>query len=481
MNITVDMLVKLTGAQLNVLGTSRGTSGKNKLVKAQNILNKSGLKKKELVVIAMDNNLTQGGSKNVLIERIWPDEAAEAESVSDFEEMTELEASQLFQQMTRVDIELNKLFLDPANPRFHKQKKVEDPEISNDTNQKHCTDQIEVEGGYVDLETKMLKFGFVDHESPYVRPIEGSDPPEYVVLEGNRRTACAKHIVEEFIEPGIDIDDKPENWKESFSSMNCQVYNGERADIAWIIQGFRHNGGVKDWHPVRRAKFFVMRMEADGVTARELQDSLGLTESVSAMVKSYRMLQSANSIVDTAKKFPEADSEKSYGWFAEGVNKSPRLKDWLGWNDVERKFTKKDNVKAFRDMVLGPKKQFAVGQKRLSVVSKKLINEGGTPSVYWQQMVDDEDVNLEQANTSFDVAAATSVQQAQLASKTLTDQTEVLSEAIGHLRAPVLGGDDGLGAIDAARALTIRQLLDDIDAGVLIWRRQVDTQHAPAP
>ena len=43
----------------------------------------------------------------------------------------------------------------------------------------------------------------------------------------------------------------------------------------------------------------------------------------------------------------------------------------------------------------------------------------------------------------------------------------------------MLGGDDGLGAIDPARAVTIRALLDSIDAGVLIWRAQVDGQHPP--
>ena len=394
MDITVDMLAKLTVAQLDVLRDVRETGAGNKKQKAEKILAKKKISKDELKVIATDNNLSTVGNKGELIKRIWPDEAEEAESVSDFEEMTELEAAQIFQQMRRVEINLDKLYLDPANPRFHKQKKVEDAEIGSDTNQKHCTDQIEVEGGYADLETKMLKFGFVDHESPYVRPIEGTDPQEYVVLEGNRRTACAKHVVEEYIETGIDIDDKPENWKESFSSMSCQVYEGERTDIAWIIQGFRHNGGVKDWHPVRRAKFFVMRMEADDVSARELQDSLGLSDSVSAMVKSYRMLQSANSIVDSAKKFPEAESEKSYGWFAEGVNKSPRLRDWLGWNDAERKFTKKENVKAFRDMVLGDAQQFATGQKRLAVVSKKLINADGSPKRDWKEMVENSDITL---------------------------------------------------------------------------------------
>ncbi|MDA8623499.1 SAP domain-containing protein [Candidatus Poseidoniales archaeon] len=483
MAITSEMLNELPKKTLLEIAKSRKIKGRTKLDTeelSENISSKN-LTVNELKIVCDKKGLQKTGARDVLVARIWPGHGSNVKS--DFEKLTESEAASIFLNMKTVEISLEDLMLDPANPRFHKQKQnLEDIAIPTKENQDFCVEQItEAHGGFEDLRTKMMQFGFVSHENIYVRPLRGPDPVKYVVLEGNRRTACAKHILEDYIKLGVDVDDKPEIWTDSFNTLTCQVYEGDRDDIAWIIQGFRHNGGVKDWDPLRQAKFFVMRMEADDLTETQLADSMGISSSdVKGRTTAYYMLKSANELLTPSKRFPEADSSKSFGWFAESVNKSSPLRKWLGWNASTKKFTNKDHMTSFRDMANGEKEQFKAGQHALAKYSKKLISSDGVATHYWDSMTSDSDMMLDTAHAQYIAEEQRKKEDERASQKTIAAQYTVISKALGELRSPALAGPDSMKTLSEDRATQIRELLDGLKEGIEVWEDQIASKFPPA-
>jgi hypothetical protein len=476
MSITVEMLKKIPKVILVNIAKSRKIKGRSKMDVEQlsDSISSKKLTMSELKIICDKKGLPKNGNKAELVARIWTDQGNTIKS--DFEKLTSIEAASIFLSMKTVEISLKKLMLDPANPRFHKQKQnLEDIVITNKENQDFCLEQItDAHGGFEDLRTKMMQFGFVSHENIYVRPLRGTDPVSYVVLEGNRRTACAKHISENYIDLGIDVDGKPEIWTESFETLTCQVYEGDREDIAWIIQGFRHNGGVKDWDPLRQAKFFVMRMEADDLTETQLADSMGIgSGDVKGRTTAYYMLKSANELLTQSKRFPEADSSKSFGWFAESVNKSSPLRKWLGWNASSKKFTNKDRMTSFRDMANGEKEQFKAGQHALMKYSKKLISSDGVATQYWDSMTSDSDMMLDTAHAQYIADQLRKKEEERASQKTIATQTAVFNKALGELRTPALAGPDSMKTLTEDRAVEIRELLESLKEGIEVWEGQI--------
>lgn len=476
MAITTEMLNELSKKTLLEIAKSRKIKGRTTMSNEELIENISSKKftVSELKIVCNKKGLQRTGTRDELVARIWPVHGSAVKS--DFEKLTESEAASIFLNMKTVKIPLEDLMLDPANPRFHKQKQnLEDIAITTKENQDFCVEQItEAHGGFEDLRTKMMQFGFVSHENIYVRPLRGTDPAKYVVLEGNRRTACAKHILEDYIKIGIEVDDKPEIWTNSFKELTCQVYEGSRDDIAWIIQGFRHNGGVKDWDPLRQAKFFVMRMEADDLTETQLADSMGISSAdVKGRTTAYYMLKSANELLTSSKRFPEADSSKSFGWFAESVNKSSPLKKWLGWNAATKKFTNKERMTNFRDMANGEKEQFKAGQHALAKYSKKLISSDGVATHYWDSMTSDPDMMLDTAHAQYIADEQRKKDDERASQKTIAAQKTVISKALGELRSPALGGPDSMKTLTEEGAIQIRQLLNDLKEGIEIWEAQI--------
>ena len=111
--------------------------------------------------------------------------------------------------------------------------------------------------GLVELKNSILRNGFLPLDRIVVRELDGIRG-KYVVIEGNRRLAALKWLrsdIDEGLvaEEGIDPDsDYLEKLAESTKEIEVLVYLGDdKNDIAWILQGIRHIGGIRDWEPAQ--------------------------------------------------------------------------------------------------------------------------------------------------------------------------------------------------------------------------------------
>ena len=238
------------------------------------------------------------------------------------------------------DIPLSYLLLDPNNPRFVTSdfELVSDQGASQQDTQKSLQDKLLKEFAAEKLKENMEINGYLPIDRIVVRPI-GSEA--YVVLEGNRRIAAAKKLSEQIV-AGAVVD---EGVTESLNLIPSLVYTGEDNSAAWLFQGLRHITGISDWSAYHKARLLVEQMDKDGLSLTEVGKRFGLTAyGAGQWARGYYAFQQASEETDYVKEI----DERVYPYFQELFGRSSiAMKDWLGWNDTNKRFENASNLNEF--------------------------------------------------------------------------------------------------------------------------------------
>lgn len=267
--------------------------------------------------------------------------------------------------LKREKVSLSQLYLDPNNPRFGAGRFVPDNRIAEDSVQDAAQRKIEAIG-IDDLLTKIRQYGFVPTDPIVVRRFADG---QYVVLEGNRRTAALKKL-QKAQEGGESFD---ADLLASMVAFEALVYEGDNPDIVWLVQGLRHMSGIKEWKPLQQAAFiskieeqvqsrYAGRGRPAGVPT--VARSAGVsTATTSRLLKAYSAFNQARDDEDYGSAF--SDSEKGpekFSMFTEAVFRNDALQTWLGWNNTTRQFDNENNFKKFLGWITPPE---AGGQPRI--------------------------------------------------------------------------------------------------------------------
>jgi hypothetical protein len=228
----------------------------------------------------------------------------------------------------------DQIYLDPNNPRLagiSDGVRVEDEHIADPDVQDTIAARLR-EVGYSDIAEKIKKLGFLPIDRIVVRPIRGQ-ADRYVVLEGNRRIAALRSIRGN---PVVSAT-LPENVRTSLDEIDVLVYDGDDADIAWLIQGVRHIESIKEWGPFQQARFLVDLQQRRGIPIKELAAVAGVSGvRVGRLVRSYHAWTQASQDSDFGGEIDERD----FSIFLEAVfhrNDSP-LRTWLEWDEQKSRF-----------------------------------------------------------------------------------------------------------------------------------------------
>jgi hypothetical protein len=255
------------------------------------------------------------------------------------------------EQLVGRTIPVGNIFLDPNNPRFwseqsQKTAEVPDAKIPEDGHQITTRTRI-AHHALEELQNSILQNGFLPLDRIVVRKLHGLDN-KYVVIEGNRRLAALKtlreHIEQGTVsEAGID-DAYLQALVERTNSIEVLVYEGaETKDIAWILQGIRHIGGIRDWMPAQQGKLVADLIDKKGLTFSVAGQRFGLTaQAVGRRYRSYKALEQMRQ----DDEFQSNAENKYYSLFEEAVRQK-EVKEWLGWDDTQMRFTNRENLKQF--------------------------------------------------------------------------------------------------------------------------------------
>lgn len=261
----------------------------------------------------------------------------------------------LYKFLEQKTVKLKDIFLDPNNPRFAELGDLTDviPEsrfgeerIQKEAFEKMKTDRFAVS----ELRDTIKTIGFLPMDKIVVREWNNNPDPEdtkFIVVEGNRRVSALMWLIK-LHESGRETF--TEDQITNLTQLEVLVLDQDHApDTAiWILPGLRHVSGIKEWGPYQKARaVFVLRDK--GESPQEAAQSLGLsTRAANQLWRSYLALEQMKS----DEEFEEYAAPKRYSYFEE-IFKRPSVRNWLGWNDTERKFTNSSRLRELFIWIVG--------------------------------------------------------------------------------------------------------------------------------
>ncbi len=222
---------------------------------------------------------------------------------------------------------IDRLMLDPNNYRFIDNKdyrvvslsQVEEERIQIRTRNLLVGKNEE---GITDLITSFKANGILKLDPIQVQEIP--DSKNYLVIEGNRRTAALKHLFEQW-KIGNDIGKLTQ---ESFKSVEVVLISDESPVQHLITMGLHHISGKRKWSPVNQAQLVYDLRHKFEMSELEICNSLSISKH--NLRRSLRVLALINSYKES--DFGDQFQTNKYSIFEE-VIKKVEMKAWLEWND----------------------------------------------------------------------------------------------------------------------------------------------------
>lgn len=240
------------------------------------------------------------------------------------------------------------LYLDPNNPRFmgvESENVTPKDKYTNPKVQQRALDNMK-KYGLKDLRDNIEEVGFLPIDKMVFTEIEGK-LNEYYALEGNRRLAAIKWLLEDHEAGEVVLKQEILNTlKELEIYVLTDVEDSQRAQN--IIQGIRHMSGIRDWRPYQKAKVYN-ELILEGKMAGEIARMFGTNAPM--VMRYYKAFLACR----------EFQNDETYGqhWDVElfrmfdDVMRRPRLRsDWLGWDESTGKFKNVSELEYFYKWII---------------------------------------------------------------------------------------------------------------------------------
>ena len=205
------------------------------------------------------------------------------------------------------DLLVADLLLDPDNPRLAGTL----PEAS----QEELLQELFRAYDLQPLMQSMSQHGYFSEE-PLIGVEPASPNGDVVVVEGNRRLASLKLLLNEEarVAVGVREDQLPTVVNDevlgSLDPVPVKVYSSRDKIIPYL--GVRHIRGVKDWDPLAKARYVCWLLD-QGQSIREIAQSIGVQRgTVQRWLLTLHVLDQANKASD--KPWDEAPGSFKFSW-----------------------------------------------------------------------------------------------------------------------------------------------------------------------
>jgi predicted ATPase len=239
----------------------------------------------------------------------------------------------------RIKVRIDDLLLDPNNYRFvdkSEYKFIEEFECADPRVQQRTLNFIvgKNQEGIKDLIKSFKNNGFLDIDQIQVKRVND----QYLVLEGNRRTATLKYLFEEF-EKGNDVGLLN---ADSFNKIDVVEIIGEDPAQHLITMGLHHISGKKRWSAVNEAKLLADLRYNHQMSESSICDKLGISTNIlRRSLRTYYLIEQYKE-----SDFGDQFTTDMFSIFQTLVS-SPKLKEWVEWDDYEYRAENKINIDRF--------------------------------------------------------------------------------------------------------------------------------------
>jgi ParB-like nuclease domain len=241
-------------------------------------------------------------------------------------------------------ISVEQLLLDPNNYRFQELDEfvyADEGRFHEVQVQNRAYSRLKQTEGLRALKGSIIKNGYVRSERIVVR-LYSSEPELYLVIEGNRRTAAAKWILEDHAAGAMFQPDVIS----SLIELPCVVVQADPAEIKLLeasLMGIRHVSGIKQWGGYQRAKLVVAMRDELNLSAGEVAERLAMsTHEVNRRYRAFKALEQYHEDDD----FGEFFKPSLYPLFHEAVS-LPVVTEWLSWDETICAFTDEEELNQF--------------------------------------------------------------------------------------------------------------------------------------
>ena len=241
----------------------------------------------------------------------------------------------------QLDIEIDRLHLDPANPRLPEeiQGKNEDEVLQ------HLCDHFDLE----EIADPMGKNGYFDEEPlvvvpqkipPHLLPKNGKKETaeysdfikrkttEFTVVEGNRRLATARILLDDRLRQKLRLRSWPDISRavaEDLSLLPAIVYPQRKEVLPYL--GVRHITGNKKWDSYAKARY-IADMIQEGHSVEQIEEQVGdRAQSVRKSAIAYHMLREAKEDLE----WDISKAKKDFSLILLAIGQKD-IKFYLGWS-----------------------------------------------------------------------------------------------------------------------------------------------------
>ncbi len=187
-------------------------------------------------------------------------------------------------------INIDELHLDPLNPRL--------PEEVQGKGQSEILEALYDFFDLDELAFSMAQNGYFDEEPIVVIEPKGKDKG-FVVIEGNRRVAAIKILLDSTLQKKYGIKNWPsieQDVKKDISSIPAIPYSSRDEILSYL--GVRHIAGIKKWDSYAKARYVANMVDA-GYDMDDIQAQIGDRQnSARKHYLCYRLTQLAESEFD---------------------------------------------------------------------------------------------------------------------------------------------------------------------------------------
>lgn len=245
------------------------------------------------------------------------------------------------------------LLFDPNNFRFQDLdgfSYASEDRFHEDTVQLRAYQRLKRDEGILALKRSILRNGYIPVERLVVRPYyhraeHDDSQTRWVVIEGNRRLAAIKWILEDY-DAGVNVE---QPIRDSISSLPVIIVEEAGPDEVFraSLMGIRHVSGINQWGGYQRSKLIVAMKDRLHLDAGEIAERLGLgTQEVNRRYRAFKALEQMQDDEDYGGYVTPA----MYPLFHEAIS-LPVVRTWLGWTESSNQFLDDETRPMFYDLI----------------------------------------------------------------------------------------------------------------------------------
>jgi predicted CopG family antitoxin len=249
------------------------------------------------------------------------------------------------------DISLADLLLDPNNYRFLDNRDYKRKPKNRYASEKVQTSTLRLlsqDKRYQlsELKKSILTNGYVPMERIIVIPYDPK-PGKFLVVEGNRRVAALKSLLQDDEEGVIELSEEE---KASFKEIPCAILKvpaNDRARAERIIMGIRHIAGPREWGAYQQAQLVKELHDQENQDFAAIGEHLGI--STVEVARRYRAMTALKGMEDD-ELYSEKSEPEFYRLFHELVS-LPDVRVRFGWDSESNQFTDQEKAREFFELV----------------------------------------------------------------------------------------------------------------------------------